>query len=356
MTTLNTRPLKGQSLEELRDFFTRQGMPGYRGEQLFRWIYQKQATSFEEITTLSKELRRDLSASESLERGTVVHQTSRHPEQTVKFLIRLADDRQVESVYIPSDDRVTICVSSQVGCALDCDFCATGKMGFQRHLDAGEIFEQYRILQQFSPRPITNIVFMGMGEPFNNYHEVLRAADLFHHELGPHISRHRITISTAGVVPKIRQFTREDRPYKLAISLNATRDDLREALMPLNRRWPLQELLQAARQYTDRSGDRITFEYVLLEGYSDSPEDARRLIRLLGELRCKVNVIPFNEIGYKYSRPSDQRMEAFMQALQPAPFPVTVRWSRGQDISAACGQLRTELENTPEPEIPSSSG
>jgi len=344
MQTTKQRPINGRSLEELCDFCEEMGQPAYRGEQLFRWIYQKYARSFDEITTLSKDLRKQLASQHDLERGWVLKKTEQSGEHTTKYLIQLADGKKVESVYIPEQDRVTICLSSQVGCALDCDFCATGKMGFHRHLDAGEIFEQFRLVQGLSERDITNIVFMGMGEPFNNYEEVLRAADIFNHPMGPHISRKRITISTAGVIPKIARYIRERRPYKLAISLNAIRDDIRDKLMPLNRRWPLKSLLEAANQYATETGNRVTFEYVLIEGYSDSPEDAERLKRLLKPIRCKLNVIPFNEIGNIYRRPADQKIEAFLKALHPAPFPVTVRWSRGQDINAACGQLRTENE------------
>lgn len=344
MRTTNKRPIKGHTLEELCSFFEEMGQPAYRGEQLFRWIYQKYARSFDEITTLSKDLRKQLGSQQNLERGWVLKKTEQHGENTTKYLIQLEDGKKVESVYIPEGDRVTICLSSQVGCALDCDFCATGKMGFHRHLDAGEIFEQFRLVQQLSERDITNIVFMGMGEPLNNYDEVLRTADIFNHPMGPYISRKRITISTAGVLPKITRYTRERRPYKLAISLNATRDDIRDRLMPLNQRWPLKSLLEAADMYATETGNRVTFEYVLIKGYSDSPEDAERLKRLLKHIRCKLNVIPFNEIGNTYRRPSDQKIEVFLQALHPAPFPVTVRWSKGQDINAACGQLRTENE------------
>ena len=336
------RPIKGRNLEELRELMEEYGEPTFRGEQLFRWIYQKRATSFDQITTLSKDLRNQLGKDHNLQLGTVVNQTGEGQQDTVKFLIELEDGSQIESVYIPSRDRVTICVSSQVGCAVDCDFCATGKMGFYRHLTAGEIFEQYRILQDFSDRDITNIVYMGMGEPFNNYDEVIRAAELFNHDMGPNIGRQRITISTSGILPRILQYTSENQPFKLAISLNATNDKTRTQLMPLNQRWPIGDLLNAAKRYTHNSGKRITFEYVLIDGFSDAPNDARRLRSMLRDINCKLNVIPFNEIQSSYQRPSDWQIEAFLNELHPAPFPVTVRWSQGQDIDAACGQLKTE--------------
>lgn len=338
------RPIKGRNLEELRELMQDYGEPAFRGEQLFRWLYEKRATAFDEITTLSKGLREKMSKKHSLERGKVITQTGDKQDDTVKFLIELKDGKRIESVLIPTKDRVTICVSSQVGCAVDCDFCATGKMGFHRHLDAGEIFEQYRILQDYSDRTITNIVFMGMGEPFNNYDEVIRAAALFNDDMGPNIGRQRITISTSGILPRIQQYTNEKQPYQLAISLNATRDKIRSELIPINERWPIGDLLKAAKRYTKLTKDRITFEYVLIEGYSDSTEDARRLKNMFKDINCKLNVIPFNEIEGPYQRPPDWKVEAFLSELHPASFPVTVRWSEGHDINAACGQLNTEKE------------
>jgi len=342
--------IKGSTLKELREIFTSLGEPDYRAEQLFRWMYQKRVTSFDQVTTFSKALREKLSSEHSLERAFPVTQTGGSKDDTVKILIQLEDGKRVEAVYIPEDDRVTVCLSSQVGCALDCDFCATGKMGFHRHLDAGEIFEQFRILQDFADRDITNIVFMGMGEPFHNYHEVNKAAAIFNHEMGPHIGRRRITISTSGMVPKILQFAREKRPYQLAISLNGTTNAIRSELMPINDRWSLEELMETARFYVRETGDRITFEYVLIEGYTDTPDDARRLRSMLSRLNCKLNVIPFNDIKTKYRRPSDDRIETFLEELHPTPFPLTVRWSRGDDINAACGQLKTETDREDQPE------
>ncbi len=334
--------LKGMTLQELRQFFVDIGEPAYRGEQLFRWMYEKRAESIQDVTTFSKGLREKLNKFPPIARGKLIEETGDSSEDTVKLLVELADGMQVEAVHIPEKDRVTVCLSSQVGCAIDCDFCATGKMGFHRHLDAGEIFEQFRLLQDYSSRPITNIVFMGMGEPFHNYDQVLKAADIFNHDMGPNIGRNRITISTSGIVPRILQYTNEDRPYKLAISLNATTDEVRTQLMPLNQRWPIRDLLKAARRYTTQTNNRITFEYVLIKGYTDTVGDAKRLKSLLKDINCKLNVIPFNQVGDIYKRPSDRQIEAFLSALHPAPFPLTVRWSRGHDINAACGQLSTK--------------
>lgn len=346
----DTYQLKGSTLKELRHLFEEMGEPGYRAEQLFRWMYQKRVTSFDQVTTFSKDLRSSLAERFSLNRAYPIKRTGESQDETVKFLMQLEDGRRVEAVYIPEDDRVTVCLSSQVGCALDCDFCATGKMGFYRHLDAGEIFEQFRILQDFSQRDISNIVFMGMGEPMNNYDEVMKAAAIFNHEMGPHIGRQKITISTVGVVTKILQFAREKRPYQLAISLNGTTNQARSALMPINKRWSLEELMEAARFYVKETGDRITFEYVLIKDWTDRPEDARRLRSMLSSLNCKLNVIPFNDTNTPYKRPPDKRIQAFLNELHPTPFPLTVRWSRGHDKNAACGQLQTETEDTSQPE------
>lgn len=330
---------KGQSLEELQMLFKKLGEPSYRAEQLFRWMYGQLASSYDEITTLPKSLREKLQKYGPLSRAEIISQTGNSTEDTVKFLIGMEDGMNVEAVYIPEDDRITVCLSSQVGCAVDCDFCATGKMGFFRHLDAGEIFEQFRLLQNFSDRKITNIVFMGMGEPFNNYDNVIRAAELFNHDKGPNIGRKRITISTSGIIPRIMQYTNEDQPYRLAISLNATTNRDRSRLIPINKKWAIRDILNAAKRYTEISGNRITFEYVLIEGITDRVEDAHRLRSMLRDIPCKLNVIPFNEVGSEYRRPSDKRIEAFLSALHPTPFALTVRWSRGRDINAACGQL-----------------
>jgi 23S rRNA (adenine2503-C2)-methyltransferase len=183
---------------------------------------------------------------------------------------------------------------------------------------------------------------MGMGEPFHNYDQVLKAADIFNHDMGPNIGRNRITISTSGILPRIFQYTNEDRPYKLAISLNGTIDEIRSQLMPLNQRWPIKDLLNAAKRYTEMTKNRITFEYVLIKDYTDSIGDAKRLKSMLKDINCKLNVIPFNQVGNIYKRPSDNQIETFLSALHPTPFPLTVRWSRGHDINAACGQLSTK--------------
>ena len=237
-------------------------------------------------------------------------------------------------------NRVTLCLSTQVGCALDCKFCATAKMGFKENLNSGEILDQYLLIRQKVKKPITNIVFMGMGEPFLNYKNVIKAAHLLHSPDGINMSTKRITISTAGVIDKIKRFTKEKEKFKLAISLNGTTNEQRSLIMPITLKNSLDDLLDASKKYTESSNRWLTFEYVLLKERNDTAEDANRLIALLTEVqRCKLNVIPYNEIDGEFQRPNQNQIQAFMNKLRSAQFPVTIRWSKGTDIDAGCGQL-----------------
>ena len=316
--------------------------PTYRADQLFQWIYRHQVDSFEKMDNLPQTFRQTLSERYTLRNLTLKHTTDSEKGGTRKFLFSTADEKLLESVLIRDGNRRTLCVSSQVGCALDCTFCATASMGFIKNLSAGEIVEQYLQVQNQIQDRITNIVFMGMGEPFINYTRVIRAAYLLNDTDGINIGARKITISTSGVVPKIRQFTTEDHRFKLAISLNASSDTIRSEIMPINRTYPLEELLNAARDYAYRSSNRITFEYVLLNKINDAPNDARRLKSLLSGFSCKVNIIPYNEIGGTYQRPPRERIDAFLGELADASFTVTVRWSGGDKIKAGCGQLAAE--------------
>tara|TARA_B100000131_G_C17997063_1_gene564962 strand:- start:259 stop:1008 length:750 start_codon:yes stop_codon:yes gene_type:complete len=245
------------------------------------------------------------------------------------------------------DNRHTICISSQVGCAVDCDFCATGKMGFKKNLNSGEIIDQLLIIQKHIKTPITNIVFMGMGEPFLNYKNVIKAADLMNDQKGLNFSYHRITISTSGILPKINQFINDKIKYNLAISLNAADDQTRNQLMPINKKWPIKELLNITSRYNKFHRSKLTFEYVLINSINDSKEDAERLSQLLQNSDCKLNIIPFNEIGNKYNRPSIEKIENFIKILNQSRkgFSILVRWSKGTKINAGCGQLATEINN-----------
>jgi 23S rRNA (adenine2503-C2)-methyltransferase len=258
----------------------------------------------------------------------------------IKYLWKLANGHSMESVFIPEDRRTTICISSQVGCALGCGFCATAKMGFLDNLSAGEIVEQVIRVQQDAGEKITNVVFMGMGEPFLNYSRVIQASSILSDPEGLAIAAKKITISTVGVVPRIYQFAEEKQPFSLAISLHAPSQELRRQFMPIADKFPLDQLMESARFFTRQYvRKRITFEYVLLENVNDSAKEAKELLKLLSPLRCKLNLIPYNDTGLGFHRPSPERIEQFKRELLVAPFTVTLRKNRGNDISAACGQL-----------------
>jgi 23S rRNA (adenine2503-C2)-methyltransferase len=321
----------------------------FRARQLFRWLHQKGAETLDEMTDVPRELRALLA---SRTRLTVLGRASeqRSTDGTVKWTWRTHDGKLVESVYMPEADRRTLCVSSQVGCAVGCAFCMTATMGLARNLGPGEIVDQVhranRRLVELGvaegARPITNLVFMGMGEPLANYPSLKVALDLLLAEDGPNFSHRRVTVSTSGVVPVMRRLGRET-PVKLAVSLNATTDAQRDALMPINRRWPLAEVLAACREFPARNGRRITFEYVLLRGVNDSLDDARRLAELVRGIPAKVNLIPYNENpGLAFAAPAPARVVEFQEALAARNLTVVVRKNRGRDIAAACGQLAAE--------------
>jgi 23S rRNA (adenine2503-C2)-methyltransferase len=333
--------LKNFSQSEMEAWVQSLGHKAFRGRQLFQWIWEKGVENFSEMTNLSKDFIGQLETTSQLQLSTVHQVQTSELQGTSKFLIRLGDGKFVETVLIPEARRVTVCLSSQVGCALDCDFCATGKMGLKRNLTSGEIADQLLHVRRFSERPITNIVFMGMGEPFHNYEQVIRAADILNSESGFAHGARKITISTSGMVPQIRRFADEGHRYKLAVSLNASDDESRTQIMPINKKWDIAELVKACRYYTELSKNMLTFEYVLMEGVNDSLGDARRLLKIANQVFCKVNVIPYNEVAEGYLRPSKKRIQSFLEVLEGARFGVTVRWSQGDDIDAACGQLST---------------
>jgi 23S rRNA (adenine2503-C2)-methyltransferase len=321
------------------------GEKRFRADQLFRWIHGRGATSFEQMTDLSRDLRAKLPGIATL--GTLhteFIQTS--VDGTRKLRLRTRDGHAIESVLIPDGDKMTQCISSQVGCALDCDFCATAKLGFTRNLDAGEIVDQvYRaiaMLAEHEPgRRLTNLVYMGMGEPLHNYKNVIRSIQILNDDLGICLSDRRITVSTAGLVSGIEKLGQEEavRP-KLAISLNATTDEVRDVVMPINKKWNIGKLLDSIRAFPLEKRRRVTFEYVLLADVNDSPDDARRLGDLLGGFRCKVNVIPWNpHPGSTYRRPSPDAIQRFQNEVKRRGLPAYLRTPRGDDIDAACGQL-----------------
>jgi 23S rRNA (adenine2503-C2)-methyltransferase len=329
---------------EIEDAVERLGLPRFHGRQIFHWIHARGVTDLEAMTDLRRETRARLAETFTID-TPIVESKQVSADGTTKFLLRLADDRRIEAVHIPDTPAQTFCISSQVGCAMACGFCLTGKMGLTRHLTAGEIAGQVRVVARetgLAGSPF-NIVLMGMGEPLHNYDATMKALRIIADEQGLAVPPRRITLSTVGVVPALEKLAGETIMPNLAISLHATTDEQRTALVPLNRRYDLQALLDVCRRFPLRRRGRITFEYVLLDGVNDTPEDARRLVKLLHGLRAKVNLLPLNEApGIPYKRPSDARVNAFARVLAERGVTVSVRKSRGRDIRAACGQLIVE--------------
>ena len=336
--------LGSMDLAQMEAALEARGHPRFHARQIFSWIYAKGVVDFEKMTDLSLLMRADLAKHFRVATPTVVaRETS--SDGTVKFLLGLEDNRRIESVFIPDTPSQTFCISTQVGCAMRCGFCLTGKMGLVRNLTAGEIAGQVRVLAgELGLRESKfNIVLMGMGEPLHNYDNTMKALRMLNHEHGLAVSPKRVTLSTVGVLPALDRLATEPLMPNLAISLHATTEDQRDALVPVNRKYGLEDILAAARKFPARRRNRITFEYVLLGGVNDTTEDARRLVRLLGNSRCKVNLIPLNEAaGIEFTRPSDERVNTFARILADAGLTVSVRKSRGRDIRAACGQLIVE--------------
>jgi len=343
----NRTNLKSLSRDKIFDFIEAQGLPKYRADQLLNWIYERHAASLEEVTEFSKDLRTRLGEIAYIGNLAVVNR-QRSSDGTEKFLFGLEDRETVESVLIPEKDRLTLCISSQVGCAMGCSFCLTGKSGLIRNLRAWEILDQILSVNRLiKPKKITNIVLMGMGEPLANFEEVIDALKRIIFFTG--ISKRKITLSTAGLVPKILELPRMAPDVNLAISLNATTDTVRDRLMPINRKYPIRVLIDALRRYPLKPMRKITVEYVLISGINDSVEDARRLVRLLKGIRCKVNLIPLNpHEGSVLQRPSDVSVFAFQKILTDNNMTALIRESKGQDILAACGQLRGRHAGEPE--------
>jgi 23S rRNA (adenine2503-C2)-methyltransferase len=336
--------LGSMDLAELEAALESRGHPRFHARQIFSWIYAKGVTDFDKMTDLSRTLRADLAEHFRISTPAIIAKET-SSDGTVKLLLGLEDGRRIESVFIPDTPSQTFCISTQVGCAMKCGFCLTGKMGLVRNLSAGEIAGQVRVLAgELGLRGSKfNIVLMGMGEPLHNYDNTMKALRMLNDEHGLAVSPKRVTLSTVGVLPALERLATEPLMPNLAISLHATTEDQRDALVPVNRKYGLEDILAAARKFPARRRNRITFEYVLLGGVNDTPEDARRLVRLLGNIRCKVNLIPLNEAaGITFVRPSDERVNTFARILANAGLTVSVRKSRGRDIRAACGQLIVE--------------
>lgn len=324
------------------------GEPAYRARQLWTALHKNHARSADAISTLSTRLRETLSAGYVVQPLALQRELRSVDGSTRKTLFGLPDGRAVESVFMLYQTRRTVCVSTQVGCAMGCSFCATGQMGFQRNLSRGEIAAQVYYfaheLQQHADQ-LSNVVLMGMGEPFHNYEESIEAMSLLNHAEGLNFGARRITVSTVGLVPQIRRYTAERQPYRLAVSLHASTDSLRSLLLPVNRKFPLSDLMEACRDYVDASGRRMTFEWALIENVNDTDEQLENLIALTGDLLCHVNLIPLNPSPRStYRGTSASRVDRFARALQQNGISCSVRLRRGLDIDAGCGQLATSAQ------------
>ncbi|HEB82442.1 MAG TPA: 23S rRNA (adenine(2503)-C(2))-methyltransferase RlmN [Gammaproteobacteria bacterium] len=350
---VSDRPnLLGMDRAALEAFFIAMGEKKFRATQVMKWIHQQGVVDFEQMNNLSKELRSRLAENACISNLEVSRDVI-SSDGTRKWLLRLADGNHIETVFIPEDDRGTLCVSSQVGCALDCSFCATGRQGFNRNLSSAEIISQVWLASQLLEeekkpgRKITNVVMMGMGEPLLNFDNTVTAVRLMMDDFAYGLSKRRVTVSTAGVVPAMDRLG-DLIDMRLAVSLHATNDELRNELVPVNRKYPLKELMAACRRFIDKQNtrSRITFEYVMLAGVNDQPEHARELVRLLKGIPTLMNLIPFNPFeGSGYSTSSGNAVSRFSRVLHDAGITTVVRKTRGEDIDAACGQLAGRIED-----------
>jgi 23S rRNA (adenine2503-C2)-methyltransferase len=331
--------LKAFTKEDLESFMKSEGFPAFRARQLLRWIYEHYAKSIDEITEFSKEMREKLAERSYISNLDLIER-KKALDGTEKYLFGLKDGETIESVLIPNEERLTLCISTQAGCAMGCEFCLTGELGLKRNLKPQEIIDQViSVSRLILPQRLTNVVMMGMGEPLANAEAVietlLRMTELMK------IAPRRITVSTAGVVPGIKQLAEKAPQIMLAISLNATTDEVRDRIMPVNKQWPIKALLDACRKFPLQPRRRIIFEYVLLRGINDTHADAKRLVRLLHGIRSKINLIPFNPFdGCAYEKPDEKSVLEFQQILMDAHLTAMIRKSKGQDILAACGQLK----------------
>ena len=331
--------LKSLAILQIKDLVKELGWEEYRVTQIFSWIWQKGITDIDQMTNLAK-TKRELLKEKYFIGQLKLSATQQASDHTQKFLFTLVDNHTVESVYIPELHRKTVCVSTQVGCALGCQICYTGQIGFKRNLKFFEIADQVLQVQKITQQKLTNVVFMGMGEPFLNYNECLKAVEILNSDFGLNIGARKITISTVGITDKIYEYARFPLQVKLAISLNGTDDKTRNYLMPITKKYPLKELIEAIRYYTKMKGKRVTFEYVLVRGVNDGVQDAAKLRKLIINIPCKINLIPFNPFpGCELKSPNINEVERFAEILYPGLPAVTIRKSKGSEILAGCGQL-----------------
>ncbi len=334
----------GMSSDEWKALLRELGEPQFRASQIWDWLYVRHVTSFDEMTNLSVKLRAALN--ERVDLSSWVTDTYVDSDDGVrKLLLECRDGEKIESVIIPAKDRSTLCVSTQAGCGFGCAFCATGTCGLQRNLEAGEIVGQFMAALRHSPSRLTNVVFMGMGEPFANYENVLKAVRILNDQKGLAIGARKITLSTCGVVPGIERLAEEGLQVELAISLHAPNDELRNRIMPVNKSWNIEALTAAAKKYTEKTGRIITFEYTLVKGLNDTREHAKELLGLVREVRGRVNLIPLSPVEhFDGEAPDEETCNLFARLIERAGVNVTLRRSKGNGASAACGQLKLKAE------------
>jgi len=334
--------LSGMNEQELEQIAALNNQPLFRAKQLKSWLYNKSASTFDEMTNLSKDFRAKLKETAVIS-DTEILQKLEGKDGTIKYLLKYPDGSVVETVLMRFDNRpnLTACVSSQVGCAVGCIFCATGKRGFIRNLTAGEIVDQILTIQRDSGKTVTNVVYMGQGEPLLNFDEVMKSVKFLNNEL--EIGSRRITISTCGIIPGIMKFADENRQLTLALSLHAPNHELRAKLIPIENRYPLDKIMEALKYLTEKTGRRVTIEYILIDKINDEIHHSKELLQLIKNLKCNINLIPYNPVKNSNLKcPSPQRIEAFKEIIMKSPKKVTLRLERGAGISAACGQLSGE--------------
>jgi 23S rRNA (adenine2503-C2)-methyltransferase len=336
--------LKGMERSDLETFATEFELESFRGRQIFRWIYQEGHRDFSGMSDISKPIREKLSAKCQISELTCQRKLV-SVDGSVKFLFKLADGPSIESVLIPEKERVTLCVSCQAGCPAGCHFCATGQLGFKRNLKAGEIVDQFLQAERESPKRISNIVFMGMGEPMLNLDNVLKACRILNDDYGPSLSQKKITISTVGIIKGLKRFAANPGKLGLAISLHSADENVRQRLIPPAKSNSLPDIMAAAKRYTEKSGRRVSFEYLLLGGVNDSIADAQKLVKLIEGIPCKINLMRYNPVaGLPFKRPLETNVLKFRDYLYPRVYAAMIRESRGADIKGACGQLAGDTD------------
>lgn len=346
----NLTDIRSLTQAELTEVFKSMNEPAFRAKQVYQWLWQKSAVHFGEMTNLSKELRAKLESGFCIS-PVMIDEMQVSNDRTIKCAMKLHDDKIVESVLIPTETRMTVCISSQVGCSLTCKFCATGKLKRLRNLTAGEIYDQVALVKKLSEQkygqPLTNIVYMGMGEPLLNYKEVLNSVEHITSQSGLGMAAKRITVSTAGVAKMIKQLGDDEVKFNLALSLHAANDEKRNHIMPINETNTLDNLAEAMNYYADKTGNKVTFEYIVFKDFNDGIQDAKELAKFCARVPSKVNIIEYNPIDDgEFQQTTPERLETFFRYLADKGIQVNVRRSRGKDIDAACGQLANKNKST----------